>query len=404
MADSDILTFAAVSKFEDFCKLTGSELVEFSDDRYKCQQDIDFCNPPLDWYLSKGISSDAANHCLSLSHGRTIRGCRAAKGGWVYICHNRNDFISFPYGEDARGRKVALFYDLTWLVRLPGITRTDKGYQIRSLKNRQEIELPCNSCVIPGSGNPSHFVEHFVKHEILATHKDLSDLYPLTFALEEWQRSLVEELAAHYLNRVRRHSFDGQMQRGVYHLRFRDGFIFEDVPQWLGLQHARRILRQSRIATKEPRNIKMLYLCRARTEILNGNDVHRVSDYKDVCDMIKKSGGSVVFPELYKPAQIQHMIASASTVIADPGSCNIHALWSPMIGMHGSKTFYQLTQSEHFETNTYDSYRSFEWFCNLQGSRFWFVLGESEHFRAYSGSVQSARYKDAIAKALSLLE
>ena len=402
MVNSDALTFYAVSEFEEFCRLTGSEPIEFSEGRYRCQKDLDFCRSPLNWYLSKGISHGAAKYCTSLSHGRSVRGCRAAKGGWIYICHNKNDFVSFPYIEDSWGSKVALFYDLTWLLRLPGIVKRGELYHIKTNNNAEDIKLPGNSCLIPGNRNPSHFVEHFVKHEILATNKDLSDLWPLTFALTEWQQSITAGFGGQYLEKVQIYSFPGHNQRGVYHLCFQDGFIFEDIPQWLGLQHARRILRQMRIDSAENEGISILYLCRARTEILNGNNQLRVSDYKDVCNMVKKSGGTVVFPELYDPIRLQQMIASASTIIADPGSCNIHALWSPMIGMHGSKSFYQLYPAAPFQANTHDAFRGFEWFCNLQESKFWFVFGDSAHTSEYSGSVQTARYKEAIANAMSL--
>lgn len=391
-----VFEFYAVSDFDTFCTLTRSEPQGFTDRRYQCLEHLDFCKVDSSWYLSRGIPSSAAEHCSSLEHGRPIRGCRVHKGGWIYLRYNHKDFAAIPYAADGEGHKIALFYDLTWLPRLPGIVKTGDTYRISNLCDQTITELPANSCLIPGSLNPSHFVEHFVRHEILATCSAVGGFAPIAIETARWQKSLIERLNTSYLDGLQELRGLVGDKIGIRIMQFRDGFIFEDVPQWLGLQHARRIIRQMCIADPDNDGSGIVYLCRARAELENGHKRLRVEDYVDVCREVSRHGGMIVFPEMHTPAQVQRLIGSSDTVIADAGSCNIHALWSPLLGPRQGKRFYQLTPIEPFISGTHDASRSFEWFCNLAGSRFSFVFGRSGYEQSFSGSVRTACYKEAI--------
>ena len=393
-----VFDFYAISDFNAFCNLARTDLHEFSELKYRCQEGLDFCRPSLNWFLSKGISESSAKHCISLDHGRTVSGCTVDRGGWIFICHNCKEFAAFPYIETIGGDIIALYYDLTWLARLPGVTKTGDKYRIESIHEKHVVELPERACVIPGSSNPSHFVEHLVKHEVLATCADLARFVPIAMELTGWQQTLVARIGAEYHSRLQFCHLHAENGPVTYRMRFKHGFIFEEIPQWLGLQHARRIIRQMRIARSSHNGSGIVYLCRAKTELANRVPLHRVEDYLKVCRLVVGLGGAVVFPEMHTPAQVQRIIASSATIIADPGSCNIHALWSPMVGKSENKVFHQLTPLGPFASASHDAARGFEWFCNLEGSRFSFVFGISEQKDCYSGSVQVARYRDAVAK------
>jgi len=225
---------------------------------------------------------------------------------------------------------------------------------------------------------------------------DVKEYIPITLEMTEWQRSMMKGFGNFYLEKLT--SINKQILRppGAYHMRFDDGFVFEDIPQWLGLQHARRIIRQmSIIKDKEPL-MGIAYLCRARSEILNRRTGPRVKDFADVCRIVTRSGGTIIYPEMHTPANVQKMVSSFSIIIADPGSCNIHALWSPMIGAKGSKSFYQLTPPGPFYSDSHDTARGFEWFCNLMGSRFSFLHGLPTGLNEFSGNVETAYYEQAV--------
>ena len=390
--------FEVESDFEAFAMLGGSDVIEFSDERYQCIDGLDFTRPSVDWCMSKGMPESAGKHCSNLQHGRNIYACQLRQGGWVCICYGNGDYLAIPFTETEDGNRVLFFYDQTWLDRLSVFMREGDYYYLNAdYLVTDDIVLPERSCLIPGSRNPSHFMEHLVKHEILATSSSCSGFSPWTIELTAWEKDIVRRLSLQYCDQITKIGLIGCARSGVHIVSINDALIFEEVPQWLGLQHARRIMRQLEIEKGVESNI--VYLCRARHEIGHSIKPGRVFDRLELCKLLNNRGALICYPELYSPIEVQRIISCAAVVIADPGSCNIHALVSPSIKANGVTSFWQLTPRQHFNGDDHDSVRSFEWFANLKGAKFTFIFGREVH-EATRGSVRSAMYAKAVSEKL----
>lgn len=186
-----------------------------------------------------------------------------------------------------------------------------------------------NGIFIGGDSNPSHFFGDIFPIWIAVSNSaQLSSLPVFAYKLPSWQKALLNKITPN-LNFYEISLNETAPQRPLQ-IKLVDCYVFEDIPQFLGWNITRAYFKD--VIDKHPGGVnqreKRIYLSRRKYEISN-NLEPRVHDHKLIASLMTACKFKIVYPEEHAIIDIQIMLAEATHVVSDPGSCNIHAFLSP---------------------------------------------------------------------------
>lgn len=357
----------------------------------------------------------------SLPHGRPIRAGKATQVSFLCWQWKTWDEIFFPCILTHDRTYLLYCYDDYWLNHMGIIFKYDSKNQLYELNSNIRVSHENNEgpiTFVGGWGNPSHFFgQYFSRYIVIARNQSsFSNCGIIAFKMPSWQLKLLHDLfepLEKNLSLIDLTYFTPS-HRNILLLHTKNTIIFEDVPQWLGLQVSRAFFREYlQSSVKSIFNISntfrqseylfpskmtnLIYLSRAYHETVHATNKNerRVLDYKDVAHLLYNLGFTIVFPENHTIISLQKMLDNCEIVIADPGSCNIHALLSSTI-----KKLILLGDTSLAKSRSHPSLRHIEWFASHIGRSLQICVGdESSGARKVNLlQVPSLKYRDAIIK------
>jgi len=374
----DAVVFEVTTSFETFLLQCNGEEVTQGLNQQICIADTDYQeNITYDIITNKytPCTKYHIDYLNQLRHGRPIKLARAKS--IFFICWqwgNLNEMF-FPCIEINSNHFLLYCYDEYWLGQMPIFTRLDNSLYILSANISLVSEtLPGTLIMIGGWGNPSHFFgQYFCRYHLLEINPLINRSgKKVIFKMPSWQEDLIATCFTykpedfHCINLADYTPANGKFLL----LRTEECFIFEDIPQWLGFQHARSYMRNrihnntayGRLSTVNYASDMIhsrYYLSRSKHEILSRirPEERRIIDHVEVAKLLHKYNFTILFPEDHDILTIQRLLSTCDTVVVDPGSCNIHALLSPV-----SPIIIALGNASIFQVPSHPSLRHIEWF------------------------------------------
>ena len=239
---------------------------------------------------------------------------------------------SYPQlGKD----QIIYEYDTSWMTAFPFFV-IDYRNQVLSIRPDYTIEtlkLAKNELFIGGSNNISHFIGNFLGKAIHAF-KQLS-LTPVFFELRNWQREILDTcIGQGFYKEISLNRYDLRKQKRLLAVQDMSGCLIEDLPSYVGLPISLAIFADiyshKDMAKKAPKESK-IYLSRIKYEYNQQRSGHGVAyprnlAWRNCLESARKHGYTIVYPEDHSFFELYALIAHASKIVCDFGSCSMHML------------------------------------------------------------------------------